>query len=88
MSVAITDAEGDYGAVVVSNANQQIPLETFEQPGFWQEVSLLVLQNEVPEVVNLCAARAAQQRGLRSVSMPRPPGRCQPRLKTVSICWW
>ncbi|MEB6223472.1 PfkB family carbohydrate kinase [Pantoea anthophila] len=65
MSVAITDAEGDYGAVVVSNANQHIPLETFEQPGFWQDVSLLVLQNEVPETVNLCAARAAQQRGIR-----------------------
>lgn len=61
MSVAITDAEGDYGAVV----DQHIPLETFEQPGFWQDVSLLVLQNEVPETVNLCAARAAQQRGIR-----------------------
>ncbi|WP_337013352.1 PfkB family carbohydrate kinase [Pantoea sp. AS142] len=64
MSVAITDAEGDYGAVVVSNANQQIPLEIFEQPCFWQDVSLLVLQNEVPEAVNLCAAQAAQQRGI------------------------
>ncbi|WP_337027447.1 PfkB family carbohydrate kinase [Pantoea eucalypti] len=64
MSVAIIDAEGDYGAVVVSNANQQIPLATFEQPGFWQDVSLLVLQNEVPEAVNLCAAQAAQQRGI------------------------
>lgn len=64
MSVAITDAEGDYGAVVVSNANQQIPLTTFAQPDFWQDVSLLVLQNEVPEAVNLCAARAARQRGI------------------------
>lgn len=65
MSVAITDAEGDYGAVVVSNANQHIPLTTFAEPGFWQDVSLLVLQNEVPESVNLCAAHAARQRGIR-----------------------
>jgi len=64
MSVAITDAEGDYGAVVVSNANQQIALATFEQPDFWQDVSLLILQNEIPEAVNLKAAQAAQQRGI------------------------
>ncbi|WP_432371681.1 PfkB family carbohydrate kinase [Pantoea allii] len=61
MSVAITDAEGDYGAVVVSNANQHIAAEPFMQAGFWQDVSMLVLQNEVPEAVNLAAAQAARQ---------------------------
>ncbi|WP_438500649.1 PfkB family carbohydrate kinase [Pantoea ananatis] len=61
MSVAITDAEGDYGAVVVSNANQHIAAEPFMQAGFWQDVSMLVLQNEVPEAINLVAAQAARQ---------------------------
>ncbi|MGK3141313.1 PfkB family carbohydrate kinase [Pantoea sp. C2G6] len=74
MSVAITDAEGDYGAVVVSNANQQIALKTFEQPAFWQDVSLLVLQNEVPEAVNLSAAQAARQRGI-TVCLNAAPAR-------------
>jgi len=64
MSVAITDAEGDYGAVVVSNANQHIALSVFEQPAYWQDVSMLVLQNEVPEAVNLRAAQAARARGI------------------------
>ncbi|KTS73749.1 MULTISPECIES: PfkB family carbohydrate kinase [Pantoea] len=61
MSVAITDAEGDYGAVVVSNANQHISCLPFAQADFWQGVSMLVLQNEVPEAVNLAAAQAARQ---------------------------
>lgn len=61
MSVAITDAEGDYGAVVVSNANQHIAPEPFMQAAFWRDVSMLVLQNEVPEAVNLAAAQAAGQ---------------------------
>lgn len=64
MSVAITDAEGDYGAVVVSNANQHIAAETFDNEAFWQDVTMLVLQNEVPEAVNLHAARAAKQRNI------------------------
>ena len=53
MSVAITDAEGNYGAVVVSNANQHIAQETFIDEAFWRDVTLLILQNEVSEVVNL-----------------------------------
>lgn len=61
MSVAITDAEGDYGAVVVSNANQHIAPEPFMQAAFWRDVSMLVLQNEVPETVNLAAAQAARR---------------------------
>ncbi|MGB9094933.1 ribokinase [Erwinia sp.] len=65
MSVAITDAEGDYGAVVVSNANLHIPLAVFDQDAFWQDVSLLILQNEVPEAINVHAAKEAKKRGIR-----------------------
>ncbi|ROR07616.1 PfkB family carbohydrate kinase [Erwinia sp. JUb26] len=64
MSVAIQDASGDYGAVVVSSANNHISPLIFSQDALWQQVSMLVLQNEVPEAVNLAAARAARQRGI------------------------
>ena len=64
MSVAITDAEGDYGAVVVSNANLHIPHTVFDDETFWQDVTLLILQNEIPEAVNLHAAVEAKKRGI------------------------
>ncbi|EOF4702830.1 ribokinase [Klebsiella oxytoca] len=61
MSVAISDEEGDYGAVVVSNANQQIPTSLFQGGQYWENVGMLVLQNEIPEAVNMQAAIAAKQ---------------------------
>lgn len=64
MSVAVLDAAGDYGAVVVSGANRAIRM-TDETASGWQSGDWLVLQNEVPAVVNLDAARLARQRGLR-----------------------
>ncbi|VUS23247.1 ribokinase [Klebsiella huaxiensis] len=64
MSVAISDEEGDYGAVVVSNANQKIPASVFQDAHFWDNVSMLVLQNEIPETVNLLAASTAKQRSI------------------------
>lgn len=81
MSVAITDAEGDYGAVVVSNANQRIALETFQQDAFWHDVDVLVLQNEVPEAVNLCAATEAKQRGVRVCLNAAPARQLSPTLE-------
>ena len=64
MSVATMDAEGDYGAVVVSNANLQINPNQFDNDDIWSDVSMLLLQNEVPEVVNLNAALAAKKRNI------------------------
>ncbi|MFC0227380.1 ribokinase [Serratia aquatilis] len=63
MSVAIMDAEGDYGAVVVSNANNCIDPQQFAQASLWQDVSMLLMQNEVPEEINLQAATAAKKHG-------------------------
>lgn len=65
MSVAIQDAEGDYGAVVVSNANNHITLASLSDDALWQQVSMLLLQNEVPEAVNHHAAAEAKKRGIR-----------------------
>ncbi|MGA7586829.1 MAG: ribokinase [Rouxiella badensis] len=64
MSVATTDAEGDYGAVVLSNANTRIDAAQFSNAGVWSNVGMLLLQNELPEEVNLQAAKAARKRGI------------------------
>ena len=64
MSVAITDAEGDYGAVVLSNANTQINSSQFANDALWENVGMVLLQNELPEQINLYAATEAKKRGI------------------------
>jgi ribokinase len=54
MSVAIVDAAGDYGAVIVSGVNLDMRAEP-PPPG----TRIVLLQNEVPEAVNLGVAGAA-----------------------------
>ncbi len=49
MSVAILNASGSYGAVIVSAANLAIDAASATFP---QDAGFLVLQNEVPEAVN------------------------------------
>ncbi|MEP4198283.1 MAG: ribokinase [Aliishimia sp.] len=66
MSVAIIDAEGDYGAVIVSGANLLIDVAQFDNPALWQDAKILILQNEVPEAVNIAAARQARSHGLQT----------------------
>ncbi|WP_306752701.1 ribokinase [Paracoccus actinidiae] len=72
MSVAIMDAEGDYGAVIVSGANLQIDPEDLNRDALWQDATHLVLQNEIPEALNIAAARAARTRGLAVVLNAAP----------------
>ena len=64
MSVAIQDAEGDYGAVIVSGANLAIPSDLLEHSALWKNAALLLLQNEVPESLNILAANKARSLGL------------------------
>jgi ribokinase len=64
MSVAILDANGDYGAVIVSGAN--LKLDPDECARQWRELGgakALVLQNEIPENANAAAAKAAKAGG-------------------------
>ncbi|BBE70583.1 PfkB family carbohydrate kinase [Oharaeibacter diazotrophicus] len=63
ISVAIQDAGGDYGAVVVSGVNRSIALPDAAVAS-WRPGDVLVLQNEVPAAVNRAAAAAAAARGL------------------------
>lgn len=60
MSAAIVDRNGDYGAVIVSAANLNIDAEAIEVPG---GTSVVVLQNEVPEAVNVIVAQKARAAG-------------------------
>lgn len=69
MSVAILRPDGSYGAVVVSAANLRIEAEAIVIP---DETRIIVLQNEVPEAVNLRVAQAARARGAQVVLNAAP----------------
>jgi ribokinase len=71
MSVAIFDDDGDYGAVIVSGANLAIA------PGqagieLLSQGKVLVLQNEIPEVVNEAVARHARDLGVTTILNAAP----------------
>ena len=73
MSVAITEAGGEYGAVVVSGANLTMDASAIAErwAALWT-CKVLLLQNEIPEAVNLAAARAAKARGAMVVLNAAP----------------
>jgi ribokinase len=72
MSVAILDPTGDYAATIVSGANLAIASGDLSDPALWDGVGLLVLQNEVPEAVNLAAATEARARGIPTLLNAAP----------------
>lgn len=66
MSVAIFDAEGDYGAVIVSGANLSLGDDDVDAAAdLLKRTTVLVLQNEIPDAANVAAARAVKQAGGR-----------------------
>ena len=73
MSVAIVDAAGDYGAVIVSGVNREIGGVVVPKG-----VKVVLLQNEVPEAVNM--AVAAQAGGARVVLNAAPARAVAPDL--------
>jgi len=77
MSVAIVDANGDYGAVIVSGANLAIDPAgigpSFDRLG---GARVLLLQNEVPHAVNVAVAQAARQTGATVVFNAAPVRSC------------
>ncbi|NHB78115.1 PfkB family carbohydrate kinase [Rhodobacter calidifons] len=80
MSVAILDAQGDYAATIVSGANLLADPAALAAPELWQDVGLLVLQNEIPETLNLAAAHAARARGIRCLLNAAPARDLPPQL--------
>ncbi|MAQ85715.1 MAG: ribokinase [Maritimibacter sp.] len=77
MSVAIGDDAGDYAAAIVSGANLAIAPAVVADPALWNDAAFLLLQNEVPEAVNLAAATAARAHGAR-VCLNAAPMRAMP----------
>lgn len=64
MSVAIFDADGDYGAVIVSGANLSLgAADVSAAADLLAQTSVLVLQNEVPDAANAAVAAAARAAG-------------------------
>ncbi len=81
MSVAIIDAEGDYGAVIVSGANLQISEEDVREAlDVIQRAGVLVLQNEILDAMNLFAAQFAKAHGVRVVLNAAPARPLDPKL--------
>ncbi len=80
MSVAILDGQGDYAATIVSGANLHNDVAALSDAGLWADVGLLILQNEVPEAVNIAAAKQARQRGIRTLLNAAPARELSPDL--------
>ncbi len=73
MSVAILQANGDYGAVIVSGSN--LAIEPSGLAGQWTALGgakILVLQNEIPEASNIAAATIAHTQGAMVVLNAAP----------------
>jgi ribokinase len=85
MSVAIFDAEGDYGAVIVSGANLTLSNKDVEEAGeLVRQTRTLILQNEVPDVANVAAAKAVRAVGGR-VLLNAAPARALPGELTALV---
>lgn len=73
MSVAVVDPKGEYGAIIVSGANLAIPPD--EMFDVWHALEggrVLVLQNEIPEAVNIQIAKVARRVGAKVVVNAAP----------------
>jgi ribokinase len=66
MSVAIFDADGDYGAVIVSGSNLTLGDQDVSAAcDLLNKTTVLVLQNEIPDAANVAAAKAVRRAGGR-----------------------
>lgn len=77
MSVAIVRNDGGYGAVIVSAANLRIDPDRITVPA---TARVVVLQNEVPEQVNLAVARKARDVGATVILNAAPARAVSPDL--------
>jgi ribokinase len=81
MSVAIIDAEGDYGAVIVSGANLRMSNKDLEEAReVLRDAQVLVLQNEVLEATNVAAAQLAKDYRMRVILNAAPARPLEPDL--------
>ncbi|SIT59222.1 Ribokinase [Mesorhizobium prunaredense] len=83
MSVAIFDAGGDYGAVIVSGSNLTLG-EKDAAIEMVAQTAVLLLQNEVPEAANIAAARAVRRHGGRVVLNAAPARKLSGELMALT----
>ena len=69
MSVAIINQQGDYGAVIVSESNLRIDKTDVT---ISENTGILLLQNEIPEEINLSASAKAMKEGSQVWSNAAP----------------
>jgi ribokinase len=73
MSVAIIDAGGDYGAVIVSGVNLLLgAAEVDAADALFHGARWLLLQQEVPDAANLAAVAKARRHGLKTIVNAAP----------------
>jgi ribokinase len=83
MSVALQDSAGDYAATIVSAANLRIDPAGLGSDAVWEGVKILILQNEVPEPVNLAAAIEARKRGVTTLLNAAPYREMTPEFRRL-----
>lgn len=81
MSVAIVERTGGYGAVIVSGANLAIDERLIALP---PGTTHLMLQNEIPEAVNIAVARRARAAGARIILNAAPARAMPPELLALA----
>ncbi len=73
LSVVVSEASGDYAAVIVSGSNQELgAFDVAEAQPLIGKASVLILQNEIPDPTNLAAARLARAAGAMVVLNAAP----------------
>ena len=77
MSVAIITENGDYGAVIVSAANEAIDASSITSP---HGLKWLILQNEVLPEINLAIANKAAEAGTKIMLNAAPARHIEPEL--------
>lgn len=84
MSVALINPQGDYGAVIVSGANLNLdPQDTARAFSALGGAPIVILQNEIPDNVNLALARAARAVKARVILNAAPAKPLPPALDEV-----
>ncbi len=81
MSVALSLPDGSYGAVIVSGANLKFRPERVAFP---KDCTALLLQNEIPEAVNLYLARRAGSMRIKVIVNAAPMRAMPPELMRLA----
>ena len=81
MSVAISEPDGDYGAVIVSSANLALTAGRIrEHRELFENAGVLILQNEISEEANLTASEIVHSRGGFVILNAAPARPAPPKL--------